>query len=260
MNNKIITSAFAAMIALALAGQAHAALVEGFESGFGSGEAVIGDAGINMGAYFGINAAQGNDQLLLTTINSAAGQPDANAGYSNQSGNNAVSSTSLASFFSISPAAIQNGGKPGTEGSGFTIDLGTLNAGQTIMFDYDFLTQEANNGTGNPDFAFYTLSGQSGTNVITDVTFAQTTTPGNSNPFGSHTGYHTFVINITQSGSYTLGLGVADAGNASNDNAPSALLIDNIVTTVPEPSTAALIVFGVIGLLGATWRLNAARR
>jgi hypothetical protein len=259
MNTKIITSAFAALIALSMAGNARAALAEGFESGFGPGDAVIGDASIKA-SYFGINAAQGSDQLLLTTINSASGQPDANASYTNQSGNNAVDSTNLASFFSVSPAAIKNGSTTGKEGSGFQINLGMLNSGQTIQFDYDFLTQEPNNGTGNGDFAFYTLTGQSGTNAFSDVTFAVTTTPGNTDPFGSHTGYHTFVINITKTGSYTLGLGVADAGNPSSDNAPSALLIDNIVTTVPEPSTVGLIVFGAIGLVAATRRFKNARR
>jgi hypothetical protein len=228
-----------------------ATLVEGFESGLGAGEAVVGDAGIQ-GNYFGIAAPQGSNQLLLTTINSTSGSPDANAGYTNQSGHNAVANSTLATFFGVSAGSIKNGTHTGQEGSGFTINLGALSAGQTISFNYDFLTQEPNNGSGNPDFAFYTLTNQSGTTVITDVLSAQNSTPGSGNPFGSQTNYLTKTISISVAGSYTLGIGVADAGSTANDDAPSALLVDNIQTNaaVPEPTTIAFCIAGA-ALLGA---------
>lgn len=234
-------------VILCAAGTTHATLIEGFESGFGPGELVAGDAGIQ-GSYFGIAAAQGNDQLLLTTINSTSGSADANGGYTNQSGNNSVLGSSLATFFGVSAGSIKDGSVTGKQGSGFTISLGALSAGQTISFNYDFLTQEANNGSTNKDFAFYTLTNQSGTTVITDVLSATSGTPGSTDPFGSQTQYHTLSINVTSPGTYTLGIGVVDAGSPSTDDAPSALLIDNI-RLVPEPSTVALSVAGVVLLV-----------
>lgn len=226
----------------------HATLAEGFESGLGPEESVVGDVGIQAN-YFGIAATQGSNQLLLTTINSTAGSPDGIAGYANQSGNNAVANSSLVSFFGVSPGSIKNGSRTGQEGSGFTISLGALSAGQTISFDYDFLTQEPTDGNGNPDFGFFTLTNQSGVVVLTDVLSAQDSILGGG-PFGNQTDYLTKTINVTSSGTYILGIGVADAGNASNDDAPSALLVDNIQVTVPEPTTIAFSIAGA-GLLVA---------
>ncbi len=238
---------------LGLAASSQGVTVEGFESGtFGPNEAITGDAGIQ-NSYFGINATEGSKQLLLTTINSTSGSTDNQAGYTNQSGNNSVPAATLASFFGVSTGAILDGSTTGKQGSGFTINLGVLTAGQTISFDYDFMTQEPNDGSGNKDFAFYTLQLNSGTPslaVITDVLSAQSNTPGSSNPFGSQTNYLTMNISITQTGTYSFGLGMVDAGNPSDDS-PSALLVDNInVNAVPEPSSILLLFAGTAVLVG----------
>ena len=256
----IITSALCLLVRTS-----HAGLVEGFESGFGAGESVSGDAGIQ-GTYFGIAPTEGTHQLLLTTINSTPGSPDANQGYHNQSGNNAVSAATLATFFTnagagtVTTANMKDGSTTGKEGSGFTINLGTLTAGTTISFDYNFLTQEPPPAQGgNKDFAFYTLTNQTGTTVVTDTLSATGNTPSSppGNPFGNDTGYLTLSIPINATGAYTLGIGVVDAGSTSTDDAPSALLVDNIQTAaVPEPSTIALGVIGagLVGLLRARRR------
>ena len=230
----------------------QATLAEGFESGLGPGESLIGDVGIQAN-YFGIAATQGNNQLLLTTINAAPNSPDANAGFTPQSGNNAVAVSSLASFFGISQSAIKNGTSTGQEGSGFTINLGSLSAGSAISLDYDFLTQEPSDGSGNRDFAFYTLTNQNGVTVIKDVFGATDSTPSSpsGNPFGNQSDYLNLTINVPTSGNYTLGIGVVDTGSVSTDDAPSALLVDNIqINAVPEPTTIAFSIAGA-GLLVA---------
>jgi hypothetical protein len=251
ISTKRISALVISSALLCIAGTSYATLVEGFESGLGANDAIIGDAGIQ-GTYFGIAPTQGSNQLLLTTINSTAGSADANAGYTNQSGHNSVTAASLNTFFNVNPGAIKDGSTTGKQGSGFTINLGALSAGQTIAFDYNFLTQEPNNGTGNTDFAFYTLTNQSGVTVVTDVLSATANTPGSTDPFGSQTNYHTLSINIAASGNYTLGIGVVDSGSPSTDDAPSALLVDNIQTNaaVPEPTTIAFCIAGA-ALLGA---------
>ena len=225
-------------------GTSWATLVEGFESGAFSGtEATKGDASISTTNFGGITPTQGSRQLVLTTINSSG--PDGAAGYSSVSGSNAVPvagiGTGLAAFFGVTTSSIHDSstGANGQEGSGFTINLGVLTAGTQISFDYDFLTQEPPNG--NKDFAFYTLNSSFGS-VISNVNAATLGTPG-SNIFGSQTGYKTLTISITTTATYTLGLGVVDAGNSQTDDAPSALLVDNI-QIVPEPTTIA---FGIAG-------------
>ncbi|GGA04420.1 hypothetical protein CYANOKiyG1_16810 [Okeania sp. KiyG1] len=66
--------------------------------------------------------------------------------------------------------------------------------------------------------------------------------------FFEETGYQSFSHTFSESGTYTLGFGVVDAGDTVVD---SGLLIDNVeLTSVPEPG----LIFGLslIGALGAT--------
>src|ERR1700676_4195257 len=153
------TAVLTGVLLMSIFGIARATLVEGFESGsFNGSEAVIGDAGIRT-SYFTINATEGTHQLLLTTINNTHDSPS-----TNQSGSDAVSNASLATFFGVSSTLIRDGTATSMEGSGFSINLGTLTAGSTITFNYDFLTDEIQPGAHN-DFAFYTLTGKSGVTV-----------------------------------------------------------------------------------------------
>jgi hypothetical protein len=243
-------------MALSVAGSARAATIQDFEGSLGANESLLGDAGITTGGYFGINDTNGgNGQLLLTTINNSPGNADF-GGYSNQSGSNAAD-TGFTTFFGFTPI---DAGTTGKEGSGYRIINLSLTAGQTLSFDYDFLTQEGS----NKDFAFYTLALQpnspSGTPVITDA-FSATlnTTSGVGNPFGSETGYTTFTTpTITTTGTYTLTIGVMDAGNPSTDDSPSGLLVDNIQTNaaVPEPSTVGLLIAGAAGFAAVRRRIR----
>ena len=236
------TAVLTGVLLVSIFGIARAALVEGFESGtFSGSEATIGDASIKT-SYFSINAAEGTHQLLLTNINNTHDGPS----YTNQSGSDAVSNASLATFFGVSSSLIRDGIATSQEGSGFTISLGTLTAGTTITFNYDFLTDEIPPGQHN-DFAFYTLTGKSGVTVVADTNslLLQPTTNG-SNPFALETGYQPFVINITTTGTYTLGLGVSDATTTDN---PSGFLVDNLQVIVPEPSTVGLGMAGAVLLI-----------
>src|SRR5207302_7825515 len=108
--------------------------------------------------------------------------------------------------------------------------------GDVVTFNYDFLTDEDPSGTHHNDFAFWELN--SGTiHVFADTASSLHPTDASNSVFALETGYHTVTINITTTGTYTLGIGVMDATTADN---PSGVLIDNIqVTPVPEPTTIA---------------------
>ncbi|MGH8102652.1 MAG: PEP-CTERM sorting domain-containing protein [Chthoniobacterales bacterium] len=224
---------------------AHATLIEGFENGL-THDSTVGDASIQL-SYFGIDPTQATHQLALSTINFLS-----DPGYTPISGSSsAASAVAIANFLGIPTGTIRDGLVAGQEGAAFQINLGTLNAGDVITFDYNFLTDEVQPGAHN-DFAFYTLGLPGNTPIVAD-TFSGLLHPttGMGNPFVLETGYHGFSITIGTAGMYTLGIGVVDG---TTTDVPSALLLDNIqLLPVPEPSTLAL------ALVGA-WLLFAARR
>lgn len=228
-----------------------AALVEGFETTTLSATNSIGDASIRTPSYFSINPTQGTHELLLTTILAPAHDLGPN-----QSGSNAVSATAVAGFLGVTTASIKDGAVAGQEGSAFQLSLGTVTAGSTITFDYDFLTNDAAPPDGHNDFAFITLTGLAGnTPVVADeLSPTQVPTTDAGNPFVLETHYLTYTINIATTGTYTLGIGVVDG--TTTDNA-SALLVDNIsINPVPEPSTIGLTFAGVALLAVVRRRLR----
>ncbi len=242
------TAALTGVLLMSLVGIARATLVEGFESGgFNGSEATRGDTGVTT-SFFTINPTEGTHQMLLTTINNTS---DAN--YSHQF-SDAVPNSSIDSFFGLASTQPRDGAAVSQEGSAFSISLGTLTAGTTVTFDYDFMTAEPMNSVHN-DFAYYLLVGSSTVNVLADTKSASLHPTNASNTiFGLETGYQTATITILSTGTYTLGIGVSDAGTTDN---PSGLLIDNIqVTPVPEPTTIGFSVAGAALLVALRKRIK----
>jgi hypothetical protein len=225
---------------------AHATLIEGFENGLAPGS-TVGDASVQL-SYFGINPTQGTHQLALSTINQIS-----DPGYTPISGSaGAVSVVTIANFLGIPTGTIRDGLVTGQEGSAFQVNLGILNAGDVLTFDYNFLTDEVQPGAHN-DFAFFTFGLPGNVPVIAD-TFSPLLHPtiGQGNPFVLETGYQPFSITITTAGMYNLGLGVVDG---TTTDVPSALLLDNIqLIQVPEPSTFAFAVIGGVLLVTSLGR------
>lgn len=230
------------LLAFAFAGTSTAQ-TEGFETTTLNATNSIGDALIVTPNYFGISPTEATHQLLLTTISTAGGHDPGPT----QSGTNAASVTLVDDFLGVSIGSIRNN-KPGApvnatgqEGSAFKLDLGFIDAGMIVSFDYNFLTADL---SGARDFAFVTLTGLPGeTATFADVLDAGIASPDviPPNPFNLQSGFQTFTFNITTAGNYTLGIGLMDATNFTG---PSGLLIDNIVVAVPEPSTVGL---GIVG-------------
>jgi hypothetical protein len=243
----------AIVLALALAHQSRATLVQGFE-----GNPTIdstGDASIKS-TYQGVAAPQGSNQFLITTINEAGA--DGSDGYSHQSSSDAVINSALQTFAGLSLS--------GTEGSAFKLSITVPVGLDTISFQYDFLTNELPSGGGviqHKDFAFYALF-NGATLVSSSLSLATpdsinfndaarqlATGPVATNPFSFDSGYATFNKSGLAPGSYTLVLGVEDK---TNSDTPSGLLVDN-VSVVPEPTALVLAIAGA-GLLVGVKRIR----
>ncbi|NEN89951.1 MAG: trypsin-like serine protease [Okeania sp. SIO3H1] len=130
-------------------------------------------------------------------------------------------------------------------------------AGDILTFDFNFLTDEFTPDDLFNDFSFVSLTSDVLDNPFLELladTFSDFV--DSDTVFFSETGYQSFSYEITQAGTYTLGLGVADAEGFGVD---SGLLIDNVTlastaepTSTPEPTTAIGLfasVFGAFSLL-----------
>ncbi|NEP91325.1 MAG: trypsin-like serine protease [Okeania sp. SIO2C2] len=166
----------------------------------------------------------------------------------------AVGNDEIEEFLGLSVGSLEDlSGSIPFEGSAIKQTF-LANAGDVLTFDFNFLTDECTlldvqNGVCEPedifnDFSFVSLSGDeldnsflkiladTSSDVVTSETF-----------FFEETGYQSFSYEISETGTYTLGFGVADADRASGY---SGLLVDNVQLTAsastPEP-TATLGLF-----------------
>ncbi|HEC28894.1 MAG TPA: DUF4347 domain-containing protein, partial [Gammaproteobacteria bacterium] len=171
---------------------------------------------------FGAGPTQGTAQALLSTAN-GIGLP------------------SLESFFGLNQGDLSimhdrfddtllNNSQTGqaTEGVGIKQTI-TVAAGDTISFDWNFLTNEGA-GSSYRDYAFVVLGDLTdGGRVLADTTSVLVTS---ATGFSNETGYQTlanqFTHTFTKAGTYILGIGVV---NLRDGTADSGLLIDNLQRT-----------------------------
>ncbi|BAY59454.1 peptidase domain-containing protein (plasmid) [Leptolyngbya boryana NIES-2135] len=173
-----------------------------FENGDFTGWSTVGKAEIQPLDY-GVFPTDGIFQALLTTERETA------------------SPSELASFLGVDSNVLNNLGD-GNIDQGSAIKLTfDAKAGDTVSFDWNFLTNELDSTLVDPskDFLFVTLEPLA-------LTAADPNSASNSSRtmFSNETGYETFSAGITQSGTYTLGIGVANVGDPLFD---SAVLLDN---------------------------------
>lgn len=224
--------------------------IEGFESGdpaFSS----TGDAG-NQGTFQTEAPPEGSFQFLITTI--GTGNEDSKTPVS---GVAAVPFSTLNTFF-------ENTTVSNEDGSAILIPFSVLAGDTSLTFQYDFLSNEPAQGTPHNDFAFEALFDPTNTLVGSVSHFAsvlpvtQFSNFGAGSPFIAHTGYLTFSLSLVglAPGSYTLGIGVADA---TDINHASGLLIDNVQVVgaaVPEPSTVGLGIAGAVLMVALRSRIK----
>lgn len=138
-------------------------------------------------------------------------------------GNKSLSVAQIESLLGLDIGLLQSSQLGNTrEGSVIQLKPLEMKAGDSILFDWNFLTNESPSTFSNNDFAFVSLNG-SAVSLLSDKTESQQS----FDPliFTSQTGYNTTRIDFLQNGVYAMVIGVMDEGDTGVD---SGLLIDNI--------------------------------
>jgi len=175
----------------------------GFELGNFTGWRSLGDTSVVTNGI-GANPTEGQYQALVTTANGA------------------VTDVDLEAFLGLQAGALDAMGNGDVQaGSAVEVLSFQANAGDTLSFDWNFLTNESIPSSSFNDFGFVTIdSGFAGELADTNSTFVSF---GGAS-YGNQTGYGRFTYEFSQAGSYNVAIGVADVGDTSVN---SALLIDN---------------------------------
>jgi len=217
----------AAISSFGVGGPATAASLTngGFETGDFSGWSAIGPTSVVTGA-FGTGPTEGTYQALMD--NSSGSSSDA----------------SIESFLGISAGSLDGiSSGDATQGSAIK-SVFDVNAGDTISFDWNFLTNEVTPSSFN-DFSFVSITVDGVVQVLADTTASGFSSSGTT--YNEETGFNSFSYTLGTAGTLTLGLGVMDVKDSSFN---SALLVDNVtVSPVPLPAAAPLFV-GSLALLG----------
>jgi len=191
----------------------HAAIVNGeFDTGDFSGWSAIGNTSIQTSSYAS-DPTEGTYQALVSTVGDTAAPAD------------------LETFLGLLPGSLDNIGGSIAQGSAIKQTF-TADAGQTLTFRWNFLTDEATPSQFFNDFSFVTIGSLS---KLADTSSAFVTS---KTTFNKETGFQTFSYTIPTTDTYALGIGVTNVGDAFGT---SGLLVDNVSlssTPVPEPNSA----------------------
>lgn len=181
-----------------------------FETGNFSSWDIIGNTSVET-ADFGVTPTEGTQQAVVS------------------SDIGAVSDAELETFLGLEAATLDNlGNGEATEGSAIQQTV-TVEAGDLLTFDWNFLTNEGTPSSFN-DFSFVSLTPDSTSELAdTNDTFVLSDTPLNE-----ETGFQTFTYEFQSSGTFTVGAGVVDV---SDNIVASALVLDNFITINVENGT-----------------------
>ncbi|NES23854.1 MAG: hypothetical protein F6K41_34295, partial [Symploca sp. SIO3E6] len=190
----------------------------GFESGDFTDWTTIGETSVET-ADFGSGPTEGTFQALVT------------------SGGVSVTDANLETFLEAAGGSLDDLGiGDATEGSAIQITF-VAEAGDTLSFDWNFLTDELDQAAIFNDFSFLTLTSPSGETSTSIITTRSSTPVGTGVAgFDGETGFQTSSIPISANGTYTIGIGVVDVADAVVD---SAILVDNVSITTPTPINGA---------------------
>lgn len=212
--------------------KSYADFVNGsFETGTLSGWSSLGTVSVQSQQIIGLVPTDRKYQAYLVN-------EDANG--------NGVSSSVLEPFINVPSGSLDNVVSGiAIQGSAMKQTL-TVNSGDTLSFDWNFLTSADNLNSGLDDYAFVSIS-TVGVFLLADTNSAFN--PSTSYVFDSETGYHNFTTVIPTSGTYTIAFGVVDVYSST---VPSGLAIDNaqLTRSVPEPTSMIPLGIGMVTLAG----------
>ncbi|MGK7939128.1 MAG: PEP-CTERM sorting domain-containing protein [Crocosphaera sp.] len=211
---------------------------------------------LNTATTLGDVLIESSDEAWLTNANTedidGDGTPfddDLNIDY-NTSGNNPVSSLLLESSLGLNLFSL-TGFPDSFEGSAAIFPSLDVKQGDTLSFDWVFLTNHVTPDLNNNDYAFVTINDTiitlADTNSFDSIFFVPgISAPGTAN-FIERTGVigqDTFTYTFDTTGTVTVGLGLIDQGDFITS---SALWVENVeltnaeLTSVPEPSYGVTI-------------------
>ena len=193
----------------------HTSSIEngGFETGDFRDWNTIGDTSIET-EDLGIFPSEGTYQALITN------------GYSDAGGS--VIDSDLEEFLDLTPGSLDHlVHGDATEGS-FIKQTFTVEAGDVVSFDWNFLTNEHTPDTTYNDTAFLTLNGFAYELADTGAHFVHAS---HVDQFEQQTGTQNLEFTINTAGTYTIGFGVVDVGD---DTVDSGLAIDNVAVEQPH--------------------------
>ncbi len=223
---KSFLGAIAGLAMAGAGGSAQAVVInQGFETGDFTGWDTIGATSV-VDASFGSGPTNGTFQALLST----------------STDDGAVGVASLEAFLGLAAGTLAAvSGEDVIEGSAIKQTV-TVAPGETLSFDFNFLTDEVDADDGINDFSFAIVN--SGFNLLADTFSPLVPSP---TIFFDETSFQTFLEGPFVFGdTFTLAFGVVDV---DDDIVDSALLIDaSAATAVPEPATLSLLGIALVGM------------
>jgi len=161
-------------------------------------------------------------------------------GYIETTGNfTATAPVVVASLGVSGPAIIGLGAGTPTNGSGISQDV-TVLAGDTLTFDWNFLTDELDQTPTYNDFGFFSVAGATYLLASRNSSIYNIVSPPAG--FDGQTGWATGSYTFPAAGTYKIGFGVFNVGDAGHN---SVLLLDDVSIPTPEPSTFVLLAIGL---------------
>jgi|GEM_PF-3846482 len=184
-----------------------------FETGDYQGWNTIGDTSIETD-HLGIFPTDGHKQALITTGDSDAG--------------GSVVDGDLEEFLDLDPGSLDHLVHGHAFEGSVIKQTFTVEAGDVVSFDWNFLTNESTPDTTYNDTAFLSINGFTFELADTNAHFQDA---DHVDEFDEQTGEQTLTFSIAKAGTYTIGFGVVDVGD---DLVDSGLVIDNLDLQSPH--------------------------
>jgi hypothetical protein len=210
---------------LCVASPSYAAIINGgFETGDFTEWTIIGNTTIET-AEFGSGPTEGTYAALVTNSSGSIAVPD------------------LETFLGLELGSLNDLGNGITYNGSVIKQTFTANAGDILTFDWNFLKKEEPDPIFN-DFAFVSVNSLS--TLASPLKSSLVPFSNVDQQFDQQTKFQSSSFTIPNTGTYTLGLGVANVTDTTGD---SGLLVDNVsLKPIPEPSSVlGTLTLGALG-------------